>query len=386
MALLAETTGVFGETAAGVTLGALREAVAAGEVGADDRVVLLVTGDGLKTPGPVADRLKPVRIAADADALLDRLRRAGLNASRRTLYFPKADFTLLKPVSLRAAPPPRAAASASAPATAPPAPPPDWELVYKRNPVERLKRDKSPLGILDELPALIAAGYEQVAEEDIVRLKWWGLYHDKPKVGTFMLRIKLAGGHVSPAQAAGDRRDLEPLRPRRRRALHAPEHPAALPRARRAAGRVRPAATRAGLTTAGGCGDTVRNITGCPVAGPRRTTSCSTPTPVVDEAAAFFYGNPDYSNLPRKHKITIAACADRCNAPEINCIALVGAIHDGARGLRRARRRRALVGAAHRARPRRLRPARTRRSRCCARSSTRGRRTCATASRGSRRG
>jgi threonine synthase len=73
MALLAETTGVFGETAAGVTLGALREAVAAGGAGRDDRVVLLVTGDGLKTPGPVADRLQPVRIAADADALLDRL-------------------------------------------------------------------------------------------------------------------------------------------------------------------------------------------------------------------------------------------------------------------------------------------------------------------------
>jgi threonine synthase len=73
MALLAETAGVFGETAAGVTLGALREAVAAGGAGPDDRIVLLVTGDGLKTPGPVADRLKPVRIAADADALLDRL-------------------------------------------------------------------------------------------------------------------------------------------------------------------------------------------------------------------------------------------------------------------------------------------------------------------------
>src|SRR5436305_1044540 len=54
--------------------------------------------------------------------------------------------------------------------------------------------------------------------------------------------------------------------------------------------------------------------------------------PVVDEAAAFFYGNPEYSNLPRKHKITIAACADRCNAPEINCIALVGAIHEGRDG------------------------------------------------------
>src|SRR5207253_10905501 len=52
MALLAETAGVFGETAAGVTLGALREAVARGELGERDRVVLLVTGDGLKTPDP----------------------------------------------------------------------------------------------------------------------------------------------------------------------------------------------------------------------------------------------------------------------------------------------------------------------------------------------
>jgi threonine synthase len=75
MALLAETTGVFGETAAGVTLGALREAIAAGEVGPHDRVVLLVTGDGLKTPGPIADRQRPVEIEADADALLERLGR-----------------------------------------------------------------------------------------------------------------------------------------------------------------------------------------------------------------------------------------------------------------------------------------------------------------------
>src|SRR5213080_5347908 len=79
-------------------------------------------------------------------------------------------------------------------------PPPDWELVYKRNPVERLKRDKAPLGIRDELPALIAQGYENVAEEDIVRLQWWGLYHDKPKIGTFMLRIKISSGILPPAK------------------------------------------------------------------------------------------------------------------------------------------------------------------------------------------
>lgn len=36
-----------------------------------------------------------------------------------------------------------------------------------------------------ELPEMIARGYEDVPEEDLVRLHWWGLAHDKPKVGTF---------------------------------------------------------------------------------------------------------------------------------------------------------------------------------------------------------
>jgi threonine synthase len=72
-ALLAETSGIFGETAAGVTLGALRAAVASGALGEEDTVILLVTGDGLKTPGPVADRLRPIEIEADADALLEQL-------------------------------------------------------------------------------------------------------------------------------------------------------------------------------------------------------------------------------------------------------------------------------------------------------------------------
>jgi threonine synthase len=76
MALLAETTGVFGETAAGVTLGALREALRRGEIEESDRVVLLVSGDGLKTPDPIEERLQPVEIEADADVLLDRLARS----------------------------------------------------------------------------------------------------------------------------------------------------------------------------------------------------------------------------------------------------------------------------------------------------------------------
>jgi threonine synthase len=75
MALLAETSGIFGETAAGVTVGALRAAVARGEIGEHDRVVVLVTGTGLKTPQAVEAEATGtlVEIEPDLDALLDEL-------------------------------------------------------------------------------------------------------------------------------------------------------------------------------------------------------------------------------------------------------------------------------------------------------------------------
>jgi sulfite reductase beta subunit-like hemoprotein len=207
---------------------------------------------------------------------------------------------------------------------------PSLELVLKRNSVERLKREKSPLGMLDELPALIAAGYADIPEEDIVRLKWWGLYHDKPKVGTFMLRIKLPAGRATPEQlrtigelSVEHGRGEAELTTRQNVQLHYLEL-ASLPA-------VFGPLHAAGLTSLGGCGDAVRNITGCPVAGIARDELFDA-TPVVEEAHAFFTGHPDYSDLPRKHKISIAACADRCNAPEINCISLVGVLRDGEPG------------------------------------------------------
>ncbi len=73
MALLASTTGVFGETATGVTLGALRTAIADGLAGPSSRVVLLVTGDGLKTPQAVAHTYAPIPIEADADVFVDEV-------------------------------------------------------------------------------------------------------------------------------------------------------------------------------------------------------------------------------------------------------------------------------------------------------------------------
>jgi ferredoxin-nitrite reductase len=205
-----------------------------------------------------------------------------------------------------------------------------WESVYDRNSVERIKRDRPPLGIRDELPALIAAGYERMDEEDIVRLQWWGLYHDKPKIGTFMLRVKIPSGILTPAKlrAIGEvsnrygRGDAE-LTTRQCIQLHWLEL-ASLPD-------VFADLEAAGITSAGGCGDTVRNITGCPVAGIAADELFDS-TPVIDAAVAEFYGNPAWANLPRKHKYSIASCPDRCNAPEINCVSLVGVVHDGRDG------------------------------------------------------
>ena len=49
IALLAETTGIFTETAGGVTTAVLAKLAARGDIDPDERVVLVITGDGLKT-------------------------------------------------------------------------------------------------------------------------------------------------------------------------------------------------------------------------------------------------------------------------------------------------------------------------------------------------
>jgi threonine synthase len=73
ISLLAETAGIFGEGATGVAVGALCAAVARGELGEDDRVVLLVTGTGLKTPQLAEASGAIVEVEPDVDALLDEL-------------------------------------------------------------------------------------------------------------------------------------------------------------------------------------------------------------------------------------------------------------------------------------------------------------------------
>ena len=49
MRLLAETEGIFAETAGGVTVGVAKKLIASGKIPQDDSVVLCITGNGLKT-------------------------------------------------------------------------------------------------------------------------------------------------------------------------------------------------------------------------------------------------------------------------------------------------------------------------------------------------
>ena len=66
--LLAETTGVFTETAGGVTIGVLTKLAEAGRIGSDERVVAYITGEGLKTLDAVRESFVMHEIEPTLDA------------------------------------------------------------------------------------------------------------------------------------------------------------------------------------------------------------------------------------------------------------------------------------------------------------------------------
>ena len=71
--LLARTEGIFGETAAGVTIATLEKLAADGVVRPDERVVAYITGHGLKT----LDAIEPhVRVTTTIPPSLDAFRAA----------------------------------------------------------------------------------------------------------------------------------------------------------------------------------------------------------------------------------------------------------------------------------------------------------------------
>jgi threonine synthase len=63
MRLLAETEGIWAETAGGVTLAVAQKLIEQGRIGRDESIVLCITGNGLKTQEPLLERMqRPVVI------------------------------------------------------------------------------------------------------------------------------------------------------------------------------------------------------------------------------------------------------------------------------------------------------------------------------------
>ena len=73
MKLLAQTEGIFTETAGGVVISGLRKLVRDGRIKPDDCTVVYITGNGYKTHQVVEDVVNPIEIAPSIDAFEEAL-------------------------------------------------------------------------------------------------------------------------------------------------------------------------------------------------------------------------------------------------------------------------------------------------------------------------
>ncbi len=78
--LLAQTTGIFTETAGGVTTATLAKLAERGDIGPDERVVAVITGDGLKTLDAVRGTFETYEIEASVASFEDALAGAAIGA------------------------------------------------------------------------------------------------------------------------------------------------------------------------------------------------------------------------------------------------------------------------------------------------------------------
>ncbi len=78
--LLAETTGVFTETAGGVTIGVLTKLAEEGAIGSDERVVAYITGEGLKTLDAARESFRMHEIDPTLDAFHEEFQGVGASA------------------------------------------------------------------------------------------------------------------------------------------------------------------------------------------------------------------------------------------------------------------------------------------------------------------
>ena len=87
-----------------------------------------------------------------------------------------------------------------------------------------------------------------------------------------------------------------------------------------------------GITTREACGNTVRNVTGCPLAGVCRTETFDV-TPYAKACAKFLLGHKDTQNFGRKFKIAFSGCAEQaCGLAMMHDIGAVAKVKNGKRG------------------------------------------------------
>src|SRR5918911_1130627 len=88
-----------------------------------------------------------------------------------------------------------------------------------------------------------------------------------------------------------------------------------------------------GMTTREACGNSVRNITGCPYAGTSESEIFDV-TPYAEAMTRYFLRHPLSGVLPRKFKIAFEGCAEDHAYASINDIGLRARIQNGRKGFR----------------------------------------------------
>ena len=198
------------------------------------------------------------------------------------------------------------------------------------NKIETVKGERDGLDIKNDIARFATEGWETITEEDVQRLKWYGLFLRNPTPGYFMIRVRIPGGKATSAQvrtlaevAATYGNGILDITTRQQiqlRHLRIENVPAVFERM-----------DEVGLTSLQTGMDNVRNIMTCPVAGltPNEILDA---TPHVLELTEEIVGNSAYSNLPRKCNVVITGCPDNCLHTETQDLALVPAMTEGAGG------------------------------------------------------
>ena len=87
-----------------------------------------------------------------------------------------------------------------------------------------------------------------------------------------------------------------------------------------------------GITTREACGNSVRNVTACPIAGVCHTETFDV-TPYSKALTYFLLGHPDCQDFGRKFKIAFSGCRDEaCALVRMHDFGAVAALRDGVRG------------------------------------------------------